>query len=264
MRVAWYRFRATLRLRRSGYLSIILLVGLLGGLAFSAVAGARRTQSSFSRFLTSTNPSDLTTVYGGPGGYDPSLVETISHLPHVKRVESIATLNAIQLTSDGTVVENGASNIAGSVDGEYFDQDRPFVTAGRLPDIRRADEAATSSETARELGLHLGSVISVGFYSNEQTNDPNFDPANGAPALRFDVTVVGLGGESDSIVQDDTERSGGAILLTPALTRMVIDCCANGTFSALQLEHGSADVSVVETEIEHVLPANTGFYIRDR
>ena len=115
LRLAWYRFRATFGRRWGGYLAIVLLVGLLGGLAMGTVAGARRTQSSFPRFLASTNPSDLTTVYGGPEGYDPALVDTISHLPQVKHVESIATLNAIQLTSDGTIVENGASNVAGSV-----------------------------------------------------------------------------------------------------------------------------------------------------
>jgi hypothetical protein len=58
--VAWYRFRSTLRRRLPGYLSIVLLVGLVGGLAMASLAGARRTQSSYPTFLASTNPSDLT------------------------------------------------------------------------------------------------------------------------------------------------------------------------------------------------------------
>lgn len=41
------------------YLAIVLLLGLVGGLALGALAGARRTQSSFPKFLRSTNPSDL-------------------------------------------------------------------------------------------------------------------------------------------------------------------------------------------------------------
>lgn len=43
-----------------GYLSIVLLIGLAGGIVMGSVAAARRTQSSYPRFLASTNPSDLT------------------------------------------------------------------------------------------------------------------------------------------------------------------------------------------------------------
>jgi len=62
-RVAWYRFRATFGRRWGGLLAIVLLVGLIGGLAMGAVAGARRTQSSFPAFLRSTNPSDLLVLH---------------------------------------------------------------------------------------------------------------------------------------------------------------------------------------------------------
>jgi hypothetical protein len=237
---------------------------LLGGLAIGAVAGARRTQSSFPRFLASTNPSDLTTIYNGAtSGYDPTLVDTIAHLPHVKHVENVATLNAIEVDNEGKPVASAAGNIVGSVDGLFFDQDRLFVTDGRLPDPLRPDEAGVTVETARQLGLHVGSVIFLGFYTNDQTNAPDFDPANVQPYLRATVTIVGIAVDRDSVVQDDSERSGGGIVLMPALTRTLVQCCANGTYSGLQLEHGSADVAVVETEIEHALPPDTGFYIRD-
>lgn len=51
LRVAWYRFRFTLSSRWGGYLSVAVLIGLVGGLAMGAVAAARRTQSSFPAFL---------------------------------------------------------------------------------------------------------------------------------------------------------------------------------------------------------------------
>ena len=59
IRLAWYRFRATFRHRWTGYLSIVLLLGLVGGLAMASIAAARRTASSFPVFWASTNPSDL-------------------------------------------------------------------------------------------------------------------------------------------------------------------------------------------------------------
>lgn len=68
LRVASYRFRATFEHRRGGYLTLVLLVGLVGGLAMGALSAARRTQSSFSTYLASTNPSDLSvSIFGGFG-----------------------------------------------------------------------------------------------------------------------------------------------------------------------------------------------------
>jgi hypothetical protein len=108
--VAWYRFRVTFGGRRGGYLTVVLLVGLVGGVAMGAVAAARRTQAAFATYLASTSPSDLTVLTGaygpGPGksaGYDPALVGKIARLPHVKRVESYAGLNMAGLAPSGAV-----------------------------------------------------------------------------------------------------------------------------------------------------------------
>ena len=46
LRVAWYRLRATIGRRWGGYLSLVLLVGLAGGVALASAAAARRTESS--------------------------------------------------------------------------------------------------------------------------------------------------------------------------------------------------------------------------
>jgi hypothetical protein len=100
LRVAGYRFRVTFGDRWGGYLALVLLIGLVGGLALGAVAAARRTQAAFPAYLASTNPSDLTVLTGlaGPGsGYDPALVHEIAKLPHVRRVESYAGLNVAVL-----------------------------------------------------------------------------------------------------------------------------------------------------------------------
>jgi hypothetical protein len=96
LRVAWYRFRATFRRRWGDYLAIVLLVGLLGGLAIGAVATARRTQSSFTTFLDSTNPSDLSIAVFPPGnvesegGYSAKLTTSIKQLPDVKACAAVS------------------------------------------------------------------------------------------------------------------------------------------------------------------------------
>jgi len=41
LRVAWYRFPAIFGRRRNGYLAIVLLIGLTGGVAMGSFAAAR-------------------------------------------------------------------------------------------------------------------------------------------------------------------------------------------------------------------------------
>jgi hypothetical protein len=57
VRLARYRFGTTFSRRWPGYLSLALLIGLVGGLSMGSIAGARRTDSSFTVFWKSTNPS---------------------------------------------------------------------------------------------------------------------------------------------------------------------------------------------------------------
>src|ERR1700689_4298875 len=108
-RVAGYRFRATFGRRFSAYVSLVLLVGLVGGLSMGALAAARRTQSSFATYLASTNPSNLgITVFGGVGNgggsaptYSPAGIEAIERLPGVKHVEAAIPVAAAPLAPSG-------------------------------------------------------------------------------------------------------------------------------------------------------------------
>jgi len=74
-------------------LAIALLVGLVGGLAMGAVAGARRTQSSFPALLASTHPSDLLVLHNDSANdhnqSDPAFLRTLAGLAHVRRVERL-------------------------------------------------------------------------------------------------------------------------------------------------------------------------------
>src|SRR5258708_2729180 len=89
VRVASYRFRATFAVRWRGYVALALLIGLVGGVAMGSIAAGRRTQSSYPRFLASTNPSDLNvSIFGttnSPSAASSGLTSDIAHLAHVKR-----------------------------------------------------------------------------------------------------------------------------------------------------------------------------------
>src|SRR5882724_7573723 len=81
-RAVGYRFRVTFGRRWGGLLAIVVLIGLLGGLAIGAVAGARRTQSSYPAYLARTHGSDLAIVNAFYAG----MVARIRGLPHVQQV----------------------------------------------------------------------------------------------------------------------------------------------------------------------------------
>ena len=98
MSAVWYRFRASFRRRARTYVGISLLLGLMGGVAMAAVAGARRTVSAFPRFRQSTNPSDMQ-VDVGP--YDPSGIEAIRRLSQVVRTATYVAFYAAPLLPDG-------------------------------------------------------------------------------------------------------------------------------------------------------------------
>lgn len=224
--VAWYRFRATFNGRRGGYLTLVLLVGLVGGLAMGAVAAARRTQSSFPAYLASTSPSDLTVLTGlySPGsarsaGYDAVLVRRIARLPDVQRVESYGVVDAAVLAPSGAVAVN-ALGLPGSIDGEYFNQDRVTVIQGRMADPRRADEVVMDTRGS-PAQVHVGEVIPFGFYTNAQEFLPDFGKASIKPYLRIDVKVVGKAVFSRELVQDDSDAGldGGGAASTPPRPR---------------------------------------------
>src|ERR1700689_4034335 len=90
LRVASYRFRATFVRQWGSYVSLVLLIALMGGLSMASLAGARRTDSSFPTYVASTDP-ETTQVFaafddpqlGSSTGYNPRVNKAFAHLPGV-------------------------------------------------------------------------------------------------------------------------------------------------------------------------------------
>jgi hypothetical protein len=186
-RLAWYRFRATARRRWGAYLGLVLVLGLVGGAGLGALAAAQRTGLSYTTFLASTNPSDLSlNIDSGP-----DISARLSRLPGVAKVAtSLFTLNAFPLSPSGHVViptalaEAKVDPIAGLVN-EFFSQDKVTVIRGRMASPRRQDEFVTTAQAARLLGWHLGEVVPMGFYLNSQS-------VSGSPDLKLKMKLTGF------------------------------------------------------------------------
>ena len=235
----WYRFAATWRRQRGGYLTLVLLIGLLAGIALGSISAARRTASSFSTFLARTNPSDLTIVPAGLRGYSHDLIGQIRRLPHVKRVESYVALSASLIKSGKTEPQSLDSSVimVGSVDGLLFNQDRFSVTAGRMANPARRNEIMVTENAATTLGLHLGETLLVGL-------TPASTPGR---ELRVRLRIVGIGLLNREVVQDQIARYPTYIVATPALTRSVPGD-AEISYYGVQLQGGSRFVPEVERE----------------
>jgi hypothetical protein len=269
LRVARYRFVTTFRSRWSGYLTVVLLVGLLGGLAMGAIAGARRTQSSFPTLLERSNSSQLfgltgvaNPALGFDNGYNPALIRTISHLRYVEDVKSLVEMNLLPLTTKGQpLLAAQGQSMDGSVNGIMFSQDRVIITSGQLPNPRKINEFALDATTAKELGLHQGQVVTFDAFSNKQigvltTVNPADILKKVKPVLTVKATVESTGAvQATNLLQDQVDvGDSGIILFTPALTKHLLNCCVNTSLSALKLDGGTAHQNQVETEIAGVLP----------
>lgn len=254
-------------------MTLILLIGLVGGLAMGSIAGARRTQSSFPTYLASSNPSNLGGVTsfvnpmpGAAGlGYNPTIDPRIAHLPHVDTVDGESGLDIIPLGRHG-VPESPAAYpaTAGEVIGldsaAAGSLDRPSVIQGRLFDPARTDEFMVSPTTARIFGFHLDQQVHFGIYTNAQTNLAGFGTAAVTPYRRFTARLVGIVVQATSVVEDDTDAGNNANLLafTPALTQSLLHCCAYFSAASLKVSGGSHDVATVQRQIAGILPRGFG------
>ena len=247
LRVAGYRFRATFRRRWGGYLTLALLIGLVGGVALGSLTAARRTYASYPAFLASTNPSDLL-VLPSTNGPDPGLVHELARLPHVRSAEAGEQLTAVTLTPRGgvgTVLITQVELIA-SPDGLFTDQDRLKIAQGRAANPARADEVVATNEAASVLGLHVGSRIPVGIQPDNATGPGSF--------RKTELTVVGIGVLGIQLVHDDIDTNRAGFLVgTPALLWEYESCCATNSYDGLQLDGGShSDVPALQ-EYEHLI-----------
>ena len=275
--VAVYRLRATFRQRWGGYLSLVLLIGLVGGLGLGSMAAARRTQTSFATYLASTNPSDLSiTVFGGVGNgggaapaYSTSAVDAVARLPGVKQVEAAVPIAAAPLGRNGAPELAGINNVqpVASVDGLFFHQDRLALVAGHLADPRRADQVEMTALAAHLMGVHVGQVIHYGLYNQAEQGQPGFGTASVPPHRRFTATLVGLVQVSNAVVQDDIDRYPTFEFFTPAMGRSIVDDAGQGAQGAitygLRLDRGDQGVPAAEREFASVSPPGNTYGFHD-
>jgi ABC-type lipoprotein release transport system permease subunit len=197
-------------------LALALLAGLLGGVALGAVAGARRTATAYGHYLAAIKASD---VFVNVPGSLPAMAATrpyelISALPGVVAHAAYIGLSGVPLAHGKPVNSFLVNGLNGSLDGEYFSQDRATVLAGRLPPQGSTSTVVLTPAVAEALGTGVGGTVSYRF----QPVDAQRRPA-GKPFTRS-FRVAAIVSVPPALVDESDQEEGS--IFPPGATRQLL------------------------------------------
>ncbi|MGZ4242253.1 MAG: FtsX-like permease family protein [Actinomycetota bacterium] len=210
----------------------VLLIALASGAALLAAQAARRTETAFTRSLDASHASDaavsadayrLSTeqsralrIQGA------AMLDTIDRSPLVVAHGRYAGLWMYRV-QHGTIDQRLNS---GSAFGLVAEDDRigrtvasVRLSAGRLADPTRADEATISTATADITGWRVGTrVTDLRVYLADEIDPETGNPRAGR-GTPLALTVVGIGNAPEELLQRSAERLP-RVFLTPAFSRL--------------------------------------------
>lgn len=198
--------RADWRRRSRMLVALALLTGFAGAVVLMALAGARRTATSFERFVEDSSAAD---VAADLGAVDPQIVDDIAHLPMVDESGSFTIVFALV---EGVEADLGMWIPRDDRMGVAVERFR--VLRGRTPDPGRAEEVVVNEAAAALAGVDVGDEVDVATLTPDQVLAEEYFPPRG-PTLPFQVVGVVRG--TDDIV----EGADGGFFASPALYDVV-------------------------------------------
>ena len=206
MGAVWLRLRADLRRQWRGLLALAVLLGVIGGIALAAAAGARRTDTAYPRFLRQSHAADLMVqpALSGFHGY----FRAIARLPQVSSSASAAFLQ-MSLPGPGASPFSGLTAEASPAGGEGLSLDRVKVLAGRSFDPADPHAVMISQQVADREHLRPGGTLDLIGYPQRDGN------ADVKHAVRLAFRVSAVVAFNDQIVAASYPR----LLLSPAFAR---------------------------------------------
>jgi hypothetical protein len=232
VRAVWLRLRSELRARWRSWLGLALLIGLAGGAAVAAAAGARRTETAYPRFVQAQKGYDLVTG-GFPEKLDPERTLTrMAAMPEVLEWARLDVAAYAAILPSGRRVSIpelvAVTDLTGRVG---YRLNRFKVVSGRMADLRAADEAMINFPTADQQNLPVGSTVRF------VLGDPSAKPQRLAT-----VRIVGIVASPGQFPAVGASSNLGSVYVTPAFVR------SNGITPSpvdasllLRLRHGAAD-----------------------
>jgi FtsX-like permease family len=222
--------------------ALALLIGILGAVALGALAGARRTDTAYGRYLAAINASDVFVNVPGvlPGMPETRPITLISSLPGVVAHGTYVGLSGYPVVHGKPDDAFVTDSVNGSLDGEYFSQDRATVLAGALPSADSTTTVVLTPAVARMFGTGVGGTVQYEFTPMNAQGQPAGQPFTRSYRVAAIATIP------PALVDQSDEVEGS--VLPPGATRQLL----HEFFYAwigLRLAHGSAGVPHLQQQL---------------
>ena len=233
MTVALYWWRATWRTAWRPALVVILLTSVLGAVSLAAVAGARRTESAYGRYLETVHASDVMVNIPSP---DTSLIAKVEQLPGVRTGAAWAGLDANPVVRGRVDDSFLTDSVSSSVDGAFYRQDTLTVLSGRLPRPDSSNEIALTPAIARLFGVGVGGTVHYRLY------DAVTQKAIGAASFRVTALV-----EAPPALVDQFDEMEGAFLSSAATAQYTREL--SYSWVGIRLDRGTAGLPAFQSSL---------------
>jgi len=260
----WWCVRAALRQDWRGLAVLTLITALMGAVALTALAGARRTDTAVARFLQFAGPML------GQVQADPATMDKIAALPDVAYSQIGAMMLVIPVTIDGRPI---SWQLKGSVITQATvtraPQVRAIILAGRDADQSRADEVMLNESAAQELNAHVGSVLRLRGYRPDQLQQVMNGTQIPPRVVVNDVRVTGiirlptdLTDNLDSPA-DVSYLGSGDIIATGAFFHKYATAIGSFAGISFQLKDGAAGLPAFQAQVKRLPGDNTQMELGD-
>ncbi|MEQ1874767.1 MAG: ABC transporter permease [Ilumatobacteraceae bacterium] len=229
-------------------LGFALLIGLVAGTVFATIAGARRTETAYDRYLSEADAEDVMISFLGSN--DPAFAESLRAIQALPQVGSIAA--TAPMFAAPPDIEIRFQDFQAGLDRQYlYGTNKPKLIAGRLPNPERVEEVFINRAAAAALHLEVGDTIdlvtqtAVEYYA--------------APTEFFErgdtrtFTVTGIGVLPGEVVPMAPFDGAAAVVFTPAYFEAHSDQAADYSYLHIRLTGGAADVAAFRAEFGALL-----------
>jgi len=238
MAAVWIRVRSELRASARGLIVLVLLVGFTGGIVLAAAAGARRTETAFPRFLSSSHAADaVVSTQADDARPFNALVEPLREVRSAAPIAACVVFVKHARPGQPPDFKTAFPGVVGIDERFMYGIDRPNVLAGRLPNPNRADEAVMNRFLAGTGTLKVGQRVTIDNLFQEP--EPRVVPRT--------LTITGEVVFPNEVVPNSPLDSVPTLYLTPAFarTRGLASTCGG---IEVQLKNG-ADVDAFRASV---------------
>jgi hypothetical protein len=234
----WLVFHAEFRRRWRSWLTLAVLIAVVGGLVLGAAAAGRRTATAFPRFAIAHGFDFLV--------FNLQPVPGLAKLPDVSSVTTAGEpFNGNLICTCSSAINDANTNFLSLSPGGLAQVTK--LIAGRMPDQSSPDQILISVNLEHDFGLHIGSVVRTRFYTRAQLKailaGANVNPAG--PAAAFHVVGIETAESEFPFGENPTYD----FYITQAFARIVANRVAFADQYYVRLRNGATDLPRFSAEL---------------